>query len=124
MKQRRRSLTSLSSLAPCCPALSVLERTGARCRNALLSCYTKITKKTNYILTFDLPPVIDGISLPSHLRTFSGWALSFQPALDTGVTEEVTAPQSGESVLAGRRPRLEADGAGVAFILVTGRQNC
>lgn len=68
--------------------------------------------------------MVDGISLPSHLWTFSRRALSFQPALDTGVTEEVTAPQSGESVLAGRRPRFEADGAGVTFILVTVRQNC
>ena len=53
----------------------------------------------------------------TDLRTFSGHALSFQPALDAGEAEEMSAAQGGQTVLARRRPRLEADGADVAFAL-------
>lgn len=53
----------------------------------------------------------------THLWTFSGHALSFQPALDAGEAEEMSAAQSGQPVFARRRPRLEADGADVAFAL-------
>lgn len=58
----------------------------------------------------------------ADLWTFSGLALSFQPALDAGEAEEVSAAQSGQSVFACGRPRLEADGAGVAFGLLAVRR--
>lgn len=58
----------------------------------------------------------------ADLRTFGGRALSFQPALDAGEAEQVSAAQGGQSVFARRRPRLEADGAVVAFALLALRR--
>lgn len=53
-----------------------------------------------------------------NLGALGGRALSFEPALDAGEAEQVAAAQSGQPVVARRRPRLEADGAGVAFALL------
>ena len=47
-------------------------------------------------------------------------ALALEPALDAGVSEQVAAAQRGQAVLAGRRPRLEADGAGVPLLRLAG----
>lgn len=54
----------------------------------------------------------------ADLRTLGGGSLSFEPAQDAGEAEEVAAAQRRQPVLAGRRPRLEADGAGVALALL------
>lgn len=54
----------------------------------------------------------------ADLRTLGGGPLSFEPAQDAGEAEEVAAAQRRQPVLAGRRPRLEADGAGVALALL------
>lgn len=54
----------------------------------------------------------------ADLRTLGGSSLSFEPAQDAGEAEEVAAAQCRQPVLAGRRPRLEADGAGVALALL------
>ncbi len=57
----------------------------------------------------------------TDLWTFSGRALSFQPALDAGEAKQVSAAQSGQSVFARCCPRLETDGAVVAFALLAVR---
>lgn len=61
-------------------------------------------------------------SSAADLRTFGGGSLSFQPALDAREAEEVSAAQRRQPVLPRRRPRLEADGAGVAFTFLALRQ--
>lgn len=57
----------------------------------------------------------------ADLWTFSGWSLSFQPALDAREAKEVSAAQGRQPVFARCRPRLKADGAVVAFALLAVR---
>ena len=123
-KKIKPSLTSSDSPARCCPALSASARTAERCPNASLSCCTeeetKRTKTTSQETQTQDNRHEEGEKRSdlTNLWTFSSRALSFQPALDAGEAEQVSAAQSGKPVFSRRRPGLEADGAGVAFALV------
>lgn len=112
-----------------CRALSASERTATRCLNASLSCCT--TDKQKHVIIsvqewhagcgekkeewFNF--LLKSSNL-ADLWTFSGWSLSFQPALDAREAKEVSAAQSRQPVFARCRPRLKADGAVVAFALL------